>query len=621
MSTRLERLSGTFRISTSIDGTLFVIGNLVVFEAEHDSDGTESAAGQWWFESTPSSPIVANALRDVGTRLGMLPVGLAPKFRKRLDEPAPLCLVGDTNAVRTGTLLQCVRLRRGMATEVAVADQSFMEMQRQREVSSGNTAAKAIPVAGAASFPVPAPQAPDATQRLLGRTLRMAHQNAGARSIRSLRERGHIVHVARPPEAMVRYFGGNTGLDGSPGEAPDEDVASNMVRDRLVLEAAIARRATSPGMDVLLVTQDGMLATHASMEGIAVGYVWPCDTGNERVTLTSPFINPRLLTFEHVPVATLLDELLWAFGEVELQEPHASRRLVGRVPNLKNAKRTYVLHMLQERVADLWHEEKADPIDTGSEPAGAPAAVDLLRGLIELQQGVAPLAKGVATFLEHLGWLEGGKLTKVGNEVASAWLTVDVADGDSRGTSLALERVAESLRNIPRVKRLIGVLAKKRGLSDIEIAKAAEISRTSAETYLRLMSLVDLTIRFEPPKAAAKNCVCETYSPEAAQGAILEAMTALGPGGKSVMTKDVLFYFTRAKQRPMGVQAFRAALRALYHAKKVDFSGSVPKGSGTSVHVLERVASPEYVKSRKVDVESGAYWVPGVSAKTMEVRT
>ena len=543
----------------------------------------------------------------------MLPINVTPTFAQRLRDPEPICLVGDTNALYHGTLAHCLALRGSLATHVALADQALMELQKQRETAHA-------PQKSAA-----AEAKPTAIESWYRGARRSTFIAAGGRAVRRLRDSGHIVHVARPPAAMVRYFGGGprAGEDQREEHGSTDVVGSNALRDRLILEAAIQQRIHLPGVQVWLVTSDALLAAQAELEGLNVGFCWLPEKLHPRM-LTSPFIEARTLRLRHVAVAEFLEESLWSSSNLRLQREDESKALFGKVPP---DKRDFVLCAMRERdAATLWSEEAGSPWTRETEiPKKAPPPQNLVSFLVSAL-GKIDLAKlddasrlSVA-YLRALGWMEhdSGALTSKGTDLAKRWSTM-------KGTSVQgwAQWIADAARDVRRlgpIKSAIGTLESHRGAKDADLAERLGVTKRNVESQMLFASVFGVTIRFGEP--TRKNCVAEFWEDEAAEKAILDAIPRIiaeSPGSDAAAVSRLFTFFTRPDNKPMPFHTFRAALGRLDDAGRVMFSGSVPL-EDIVLRTIEPDAAPHSVAVRDVNLGDGSFLLPGKAAKVVQLR-
>jgi hypothetical protein len=165
-------------------------------------------------------------------------------------------------------------------------------------------------------------------------------QISAARSLQRLKKLGVIVHYIRPPEAMVRYFGSERGSATSEEQSElGGEAGPNYHRDRLILEATRTQRALLPHIPVWLVTGDANLSIQAKVEDFYVGYSWLPELSGTPV-LTSPYLEPRTLTPQHLAVEEFLDEWLWNWEKMTLQPSGQAKRNLWELPDRKSRHRT-----------------------------------------------------------------------------------------------------------------------------------------------------------------------------------------------------------------------------------------------------------------------------------------
>ena len=132
----------------------------------------------------------------------------------------------------------------------------------------------------------------------------------GTRVIERIRGRlKYVIHHARPPEAMVRYFGSEQGSGAEDESGPVDSAGVNFQRDRLLLEAV--RHVPTflpPDVPVWFVTGDAKLAAQADCEGFRVGFSWK-PTQPSRFVVTSPHIDPYTLLPHFVPWQEVVEEI------------------------------------------------------------------------------------------------------------------------------------------------------------------------------------------------------------------------------------------------------------------------------------------------------------------------
>lgn len=588
------------------------LGVLRVFPSV-EGDG-DARPGQWALRIEPDQDGKRRVdfFIEVASRLELLPVRFAPSFEARLRDKGPLCLVADTNALYHGTLAQALSVRSGRATHVAIADQAMMEMQRQREEGLASKAPRG-----------PGTPNVDELQTAMDRWVRARRRatflSAGGRTIRRLREAGHIIHVARPPAPMVRYLGGNRGgVDGDEGTA-DEVVGSNVLRDRLILEAAFQQRVELPGVPLVLVTDDARLAEQAHVERLEVGFGWLSKELRPPI-LTSPFIHPRTFQLMHVPLHEFLDELVWSCSTLTLQREGEGRILVGQAPE---APRDRVLAALGEeghgvrwveeiRNVTPWHLE----VERADVPSKAPLAHQLLRILCSYVDGSADQrAQGGAiehAYLHALGWLHSPsgtpQLTERGRHLASRWLALDVQN--ARDWSAWMLDAATDLNRLGPLDAILKQVEANPGVTDDELVRLTGQAKQNVKSQLQLASALGGAVRL-----SAKSWRAAAWTEVDAEEAVLTAIDKVVRHGEArVPAASAARVFTSLLgTRPMSLATFRRALEALRASGKIRASGSSPESSGVKLKVLVRSTSSAAVpvQEREIDLGDGDFLLPG----------
>lgn len=296
-------------------------------------------AGQWLMElyAENGDVVPAAVILNAMARLGLWPVRFTQSFVDALRANAPLGLVADTNTLYNGFLLQALRIRRGQPTHVVVPDQVLQEVQLHRE-----------------------------TQKKKGALPERFHR--ASRALRALSERsGFILHTARPPDAMVRYFGADysrygakppresepddEGAQGRDAASGDEDIGPSFFRDRLILEVARVVRANA-SFPVWLLCGDANLAEQAELEGFQVGFAWLPDLPTPLVA-SAPCFDPYTLRLHFLPVDALLNELTWTLGGVGVQRRDTREQRVFQVATNEKGKRVRVRAVLGDTVQPI----------------------------------------------------------------------------------------------------------------------------------------------------------------------------------------------------------------------------------------------------------------------------
>jgi hypothetical protein len=635
---QLATLRGTFRLGSRVRGQGAAeenigLGILQVFAAvQGDRD---SEPGQWIFSVDPdeSGTQRRDFFIEVASRLGLLPMQFARSFEDELRREEPLCLLADTSALYDGTLTQALALRAGRPTHVAIADQAMMEIQQQREQTWALREKLEAP-------DLPAAEGGRREETSVGRWARAAarakYLSAAGRALLRLRVAGHVVHVARPPAALVRYFGGSRGsMEGDEGSPGGDLVGSNVLRDRLILEAAFQQRVELPGVRLVLLTDDALLAEQAKLEGLSVGFGWLATTLEPRL-LTSPFINPRTLKLNHVPVRDLLDELVWSCSVVTLQREQEGKVLVARVPTQKRerilaAMDGYRVLWRQENVGNSVWVPEVPATFMSSVPRKSPTAQKLLERLLDLLAGQGartaspreeqPEAEDVRisdAYLRALGWLseqdDSMHLTERGRQLATRWLKLKPRDvegwvawmADAGGDFQKLAPLEATLREVeanPDIKD-----------DDLAARRGEHVRTVSAQ--MSLASAFGRAVRLD-----GKNWRVAPWTDAEAERAVLDAIEAvLRKGPEGVRAARVASVFTTLlRDKPMGLPVFRGALLRLRDAGRVRFTGSSPEKSRVRIMVLQPVTEGAGVRATKVDLGDGDYLLPDTPCVVAEI--
>lgn len=653
----IDGMRGVFRLGSRVKDVNGAeepvdLGTLHVFPSVQDEP--TARPGQWALCLTPEPDGAPrrNLLIEVASRLGIAPVHFTAKFEEALRSDAPMALVADTNALYHGTLAQALRVRGGRATHVAVADQAFMEMQRQRELGHNKKrpvvpagVASAAPGAnrtgGGSTLPPSAPgipsiPVPSPIDRWANRVRRARFLAAGGRALKQLRVAGYIVHTARPPEAMVRYFGGSRGGGEGDGEHADNHserqddlVGANALRDRLILEAVVQHRVELPGVTVWLVTDDALLAEQAQIEGLSVGFGWLTERLDPPV-LSSPFINPRTFRLTHVHVGELLEELVWSCEVVTIQRPEEGRMLVGRAPH---EKRLRVLAAMDEPGHGVrWAAENAPPrtqIQTPSigvvqsVPRKAPPPQRMLARLLELSTGASGAGQSdnedeqtIDAYIRALGWMDNeNQVTERGRALADSWLRL--TETDVAGWVSWMLDASQDLDRLPTLTALLKKLETRPGATDEALHSLTGESRRTLSAQLNLASAMGRAVRL-----GGKTWQASAWDAVEAEDAVLSAIqrvAARSPGTYAASIARVFTSFLPKKgevpsPRPMALPIFRGALQRLHGAGRVHLSGSSPERSEVKLRVLVPTGggADPHVTSREIDLGYGDFLIPGI---------
>ncbi len=652
-------LRGTFRVGSLVKQKnhrkedVIELGTLRVFPA--DGADEKSRAGQWVFSIAEDAKgnFRESFFIEVASRLGLVPVRFTRSIENILRSDAALCIVADTNTLYHGTLAQALRLREGRATHVAIADVAMMEMQRQREkgwTSSSATKKSNIIEPAATDVPAPPPSPEEAWSRSV---IRSRSLSAGGRALERLRKAGHVVHIARPEAAKVRYFGGSRDTaDNDDGGGDGDIVGSNLLRDRLVLEAVFQQRVDLPGVQVVLLTDDALLAEQAKIEGITVGFGWLANKIEPRI-LTSPHIDPRTLELRHVPLEDLIDELVWSCSTITLQRENEGKMLVARAPE---DKREHVLAAMGEpgyevkwtsHTSEVWAATAAPrKVSTASTatvapqsvPKKAPTAAKLVERLLWWtlnEDEKAPKEAGpedaqvTDAYLEALGWLTRKTdfiINTLMGEAEFKALTVRGWDLASRWRSLEPQHIQEwadwltdtssDFAHLAPLQSMLKHVSRKPGATDKALVLRSGDSEDTIGRQMNLSAPFGVTIRL-----SAKNWAAAQWTQDDAERAILDGIEKAAVSSSSGLTAvPVARLFTSfLKEKAMSLPVFRAALDRLRRAGRVRFGGSSPEKSGVKMRVLEPLKEAPFVAVRDVDLGEGNFLLPGIPTCVVEV--
>jgi len=611
-ATLLEIRSGTYAIGGSVlteNGAVDVpLGTIYIFPASQDP---AEGSGQWTLLLREASDECRNVMIDIATRLGLLPVQLAPSFERHLRDEKAMVLVADTNALLHGILAQALRARAGRPTHVAVADQAFMEVHRQREEASKSKRGQG-----------PGASALSEAARWARRSDRAAYLSAARRTLERIRRNGYLTHVARPPEAMVRYLGGTRGaVEGEERLQPDE-VGSNALRDRLMLEAAAQHRVEMPGVPVWFVTGDARLAEQAKMEGLNVGFGWRSESLVPPL-ISSPCFDVYTLELRHVKATDFLEELMWTCEVVTIQRPSADHRLVGRLPT---AARGLALAAMGEPGHDIvWKTEPATPLETdltSDLPRRAPSPERLLSRLIELTVGNVDspepqdgeIERQADAYLKALHWIDNaGGVTPRGNALAQCWLAL--GPEDAGGWVSWIRDASVDIAKLPRVARLLESLHERGDAKDDQLQKEVQESREAVARQLKLAHAFGLIVRI-----ANENWAVRDASDEEVAAAIFAVISSTIAREPNVRTASIAAVFmnllsTSTSKAPtaFSLPAFRAGILHLSNSGRIRLSGGSPATSRAKMRTLVRDGE-HGVDHREVDLGRGDFLVPNTPA-------
>jgi len=577
---------------------------------------SDSAAGQWVLRITPDRtenyPQCIEKFTGVTARLGLSPIHFVPAFANILSEAGPLCVVADTNALFHGLLSHVIRVRQGHFTHVAIPDQVMMELQRQREQSWIKTGTSG--------------DRGDHFETWSLETNKQPKRVAAARVLRRLRDQGVILHLARPPDALVRYFGGSAGgPDAEDGGALSDFTGPNYFRDRLILEAAYNLRAELPQVPVWLLTADANLAAHAHTEGFNVAFGWRAHVPSGLVT--SPHIDPRLLRFFHVPIDEFLLELIWSWRSLWIQPVGEPHRFVSSLPS---DRRSEVLSELNDTNLPLtWKQESCDrkwssqtPTLTlspgASTPAKAPTPQALIQGLMALGRGpvkAAAFAKfpdAVGPYLKALGWAStkgnAESLSIRGQDLLNRWTAIGA---DPTQWYEFISQASGDIRSLQPVERLLGVLKDSVSQNDESLAKHLHLSARTAQTLATLANAFGLCARVQ-----GKTWGTVRKSIPMAEDLIRQTVLAMQEDSE-VPAVPIERVFTKCLDtNAVDLPTFRIGIIAQVDSGQMLVSGTSPSENPVKIRVLRPInnGEPEHVET---NLGAGDWLVPGRVAQVV----
>ncbi len=443
---------------------------------------------------------------------------------------------------------------------------------------------------------------------------------AAEASLQRMRRSGHILHYARPPEAMVRYFGSTLGQrDTDDPDAPP--AGANFQRDRLILEAVRAERARVPRLEVWLLTGDANFAAQAAFEEFRVGLAW-MPKSNDALTFSSPRIEPYGLTACHVPVEVFLGDLVGSVERAWLR-PHgkANATRVAAPP----ARRDRVLLSMEPKPVFEGSEVDLERVPWPFTPASndqelrhapvrAPGTATLLNGLLDLQEGKAPAPKSL-TYLASLGWCAESDgagspaLTERGRQLAAALDRVTATDVD--GMCSWLREAAEDVARLKPVAELLRKLKDRRGVTAAALSQDLGVARASVEATARFVSAFGLLLRV--------GGVMDGVRPVSRQEAEELVRAALVESEEDSRIEEV-FGRVRASG-PLGFPAFRQAVSDLVASGAVQPGGSAPDTAHQAPQLLVNAVTKDadQVGYKKVDLGAGDFLVPQHSTQTLRI--
>lgn len=571
-------------------------------------------AGQWVFTGLPCDDATSRALWAVGSSVGLVPVFFHKRYRELLVSPTPICLVADTNALFNGTALQAVKLRGRYSTQFVVPDQVFMEVQRQRE---------ARPPTGA-----------DGAQP----ELRLQDAVRRARTSRALRRIANLplpVHHVRPPEAMVRYFGG-TGVEGDGVQG----VGPNYHRDRLIIEALRQQRAALPNMPVYLLTSDARMAVQAELEGFEVIFSEMPQARGVPLVLTSPWIEPYRFVDDHIEVTDFVEELVWNLRKVALQAHGKATGTVWSLPGDELDVARLELGVAAPREPETrsmgrktWPGTPPAALDEAAHedaqhivaPAKAPGAGSLLETVVrvaEAERAGVPLEQvfePVLPYIKALGWADEreGRLfcTPEGYALGREW--APAANGDPQAWLVWMRQGADKIMKVSSVVAARRWLSDKGRENDESLGKGIGISKSNAGALARLMSSFGLCVRtrgFIFPTRTAEGEQAATWIHEAIR---TRQASAQDPGA-AVRVEAV--FLDVLKAHGVSLIDFRDGLLRLHGQGLIKLSGSAPASTGGDPLAVDAVVPRDGLPAfTQVHLGAGDFLVPGESSQVVRL--
>jgi hypothetical protein len=582
--------------------TLAPVGRLWVWSRGEGADDP-GLPGQWFLD-LDRAKLEPTGLTPVGwahllSRLGVHPVGLAPRFAAALSSPQPLAVVVDTSALYGGVMTQVVQMRAGRPLHLAAPDTTFMEVQTHLEREAKGAE-------------------PGVKQNVL--------RHAPHRLFRRVRRAGVVPHFLRPPEALVRYFGhekedgankNGGGANIVQGEAP----APNHHRDRLIIEAARELKRSLPDVPVWIATCDQNLAIQADMEGFHAGLAWVTALP-DKPRYTSPWIEPHALTLHHVDVSTLLADIIWTFGNVVLKPEDAKNALEWHLPS---ERRDVALDLfarrrvLEPRAND--HGGWPSPEGPGWRvPQKAPAPQKVIEALLGAASGSAPeFRSSEAQYLVAVGWVsvvgDAIELTEDGKDAARAWNVL--RSEDAEGWCAWMVQASAALRRLPSIKALLAVLTTP-GMNDADLGKAMGIAERTAESQAVLSATLGVTVRL-----GGKNwpAAPDDGNDEDTVLRLARELRRADPSGSAAVRTDRLFT-ALLPSAALPLHRFRRALLALAGRRALEPGGSAQMTepeSPVKLRTLVPAEPPRGITLFTVDLGAGTFLLPGESSQVFTV--
>ncbi len=629
MSTRLCQdgsiKPGSYVVGANVgtEGSFQDLAVLTVYPVEPG----DSSAGQWFLSALPAcDQQLRRALWAVGSSLGLVPVLFHPRFRNCLLNPVPICLVADTNALFNGTALQAIKLRGRLPTQFVVPDQVFMEIQRQRE---------SRPQAAAGDGSVGEARLQDAVRR--------------ARTSRSLRRICALplpIHYIRPPDPMVRYFGG-AGVDGDGLEG----VGPGYHRDRLIIEALRQQRSTLSNMPVYLLTSDARLAVQAELEGFDVVFSETTAPEDGILSLTSPWIEPYRFVDDHIDAAVLVEELIWNFRRICLHEHGSPTATVWALPSAEIDVARLELGVLgQERAQRRSLGRRSWPLAnfvtsnaTGADdataaggdggdaeirdlPSKAPSAGSLLVALVRATEaGADGLAtkdvfQPVVPYLRGLGWVSERDdrlfITHDGAALGCQWSAVAAGKPDAWISWFhGLATIVGRISTVRAARKWLQERERENGES---LGRAIGLSQANGDALARFMSAFGLCVRIRgfifPVKVVDASMVPSLIA-EA-----VRAHQANSQDPEGAVRIDSVFLDV-VRKHGVSLIDFREGLLHLHGNGAVKLSGSAPSTTpGQDPISVDTIVPKDGIPDfQAVNLGAGDFLIPGESSQVIRL--
>jgi hypothetical protein len=606
---------GTYILGTEHLNQNIEFGVLVVYPQEYESQ----KVGQWHLTfrtfDFPESPNIDNDMRQIfinmACRLGLMPIHFLKRFEEALLSIKPICLVADTSSLFNGSLEQALHLRSGKPTHLAIPDQVYMEIQRQRESkplskeesnSTSDDANKEKPII---------------LRELLRESYSHNRQISTVRALRRIeKQSGLIVHTVRPPEAMVRYFGSERG-SAIDDENKSERLAwdsPNYHRDRLILEAVRNQRVLLPNIPVWLVTGDANFAIQADVEGFQVGYSWLPSVPNVRM-ITSPYIEPRTLTPYHLPVEAFLEEWLWYWKNITLQLSGNTKRESWTLPDKRERFRLELNDLGTECIKT--EKPKSCPRRSAAQvlnslppstiPLKAPLPDKLLDGLQALadkQNEQITITPDIKSYLQALGWAQNStmSLTAKGKDLITRWNQLNREKviewcewiRDAGNDFLRLEPQKQFQKALPS----FGSKGKD------ELAKDLGISKGNVDSQSILANAFGIGVRIN-----SKSWKTPWKTQQEAANLILNTTFQLKDTTSSGVQVGKVLATLLNSTTPLSLANFRLGLFQLVKSGKIEVNGTSPEK-----HIKIKVLIPND-GLQEIDLGAGDFLIPGKSCQ------